>query len=149
MRRSYSKKEIPPKELKETDVPKRIPSKMYHGTIESRANKIWKYGLTPVAIRNYAWSQKGVYLTTNLNTAKGFAGAGNLPSEDKHGIPTGRISPFNQFRMGNDIVIVTVSTKGLDPKKFKQDPIVSDSLIYFGTIPAKILLIGIKWNQSM
>ena len=41
------------------------------------------------------------------------------------------------FRPGKEsVVIVTVSTKGLDPKKFKEDPRVPDSWVYFGTIPA-------------
>jgi hypothetical protein len=122
-----------------------IPPKMYHGTLESRSNRIWKYGLEPnPKNRNYQWAAKGVHLTTNPNTAKDFGGAGNLPPEDKHGLPTSKVSPLHQFRMSNDVVILTVSTKGLDPKKFKQDPVVQDSLIYFGTIPAKNI---IDWKK--
>ena len=108
---------------------------MYHGTTESRSNQIWKHGLTPFKTRNYQWSEKGGYLTTNPTVAQHFGDAGNYPPEDRSGMPTGR--PMMAFRPGKEsVVIVTVSTKGLDPKKFKEDPRVPDSWVYFGTIPA-------------
>jgi len=113
-------------------MPDRIPPKMYHGTIESRGNRIWKYGLEPVKTRNYDWAEKGVYLTTNPSVAKSFGNAGNYAPENA----TGRISSFTPRSM-ESVVIVTVNTKGLDPKKFRVDPNAQNSLIYFGIIPAK------------
>jgi len=112
--------------------PERIPAQMYHGTVESRANRIWKYGLEPrgTGQRNYAWAQKGVYLTTNPSVAKHFGAAGNATPEDEQG-RGGRSSLFGR----EDVIVLTISTKGLDPKKFKVDPTSRDSLIYRGTIP--------------
>lgn len=122
------------KQLNESklEMPVRIPPKMYHGTIESRGNRIWKYGLSPVRTRNYEWSEKGVYLTTNPSVAKAFGEAGNSAPENAQQQTT------SMFRQSSEsVVIVTVNTKGLDPKKFRVDPNASNSLVYFGIIPAK------------
>jgi hypothetical protein len=129
--------------IKETASLTKIPPQMYHGTIESRANKIWKYGLSPVDTRNYAWSKQGVYLTTSPAVAKHFGDSGNHPPEDASGRPR-RVLPYG-ISGREDVIILTVSTKGLDPKKFKADPRVENSLVYFGTIPVKNI---IDWKKA-
>ena len=111
---------------------------MYHGAIESRANRAWKYGLDPEAKRNFPWAEKGVYLTTNPDVAKHFGGAGNEP-EDAQG------RSMRQMSGREEVIIITVSTKGLDPKKFKPDPRVPNSFIYLGIIPANNI---VDWNKS-
>jgi hypothetical protein len=115
---------------------------MYHGTIESRANRAWKYGLDPMHNKNYAWAQKCIYLTTNPSTAKYFGASGNYPPEDKSG-KSKRAMPFG-IGGREDVIVITISTQGLDPKKFKVDSRVKDSLIYFGSIPAKNI---IDWDK--
>ena len=150
-----NKKSIPPPQITTELTSKKdvlqIPPQLYHGTIESRANRIWKYGLEPAKVRNYHWSEKGVYLTTDPDIAKEFADAGNHTPETGNPTPEnkeGQISTYqsiyNRFGMNEDLIIITVNTKGLDPKKFKPDPSYIKSFIYLGTIPAKNI---VDWTK--
>lgn len=96
----------------------KMPSQMYHGTPKTLSNKVWKYGLIPGGNRRRHPGfeyENGVYLTTNIEVAR----------------------HFGQDDLGRDeVVILTVDTSKLDPKKAKVDPNTPNSIIYFDKIPA-------------
>ena len=98
-----------------------IPSTMYHGTSEEIGNRVWKDGLIPAGKynRNFPQSKEGgIYLTTDFKTAEYFGKREKI----------------------DGIVIVTVNTTKLDPKKFRKDPSVLNSFIYFDKIPSEYII---------
>ena len=94
-----------------------VPPQLYHGTSEKLSNKIWKYGLEPGNLKNHPGFKNlnGVYLTTD-------------PSVAEH---------FGDFDPKDNVVILSVNTKKLDPKLFEKDQASPSSYIYLGKIPAE------------
>lgn len=111
--------------------PERIPDTLYHATFEEFVGSISKHGLVPAGNNaNFQESDKNfVYLTQNSQ------GAYKIIEElYDHGNPKIR-------RLSGKINILTIRTKGLDPKLFFIDPweagLGTKSFMYAGKIPSK------------
>ncbi len=108
-----------------------IPEFLYHATFNALVPGIESKGLIPNGqdFKNFEDVESGVYLSNDY----GFAGS-MVENTENPNIPE---------KWFNEIVVLVISTKNLDPKKFDEDPNVNlpeepngvKSYIYKGIIP--------------
>ena len=101
-----------------------LPSVLYHATYKPRLNSIKLKGLGAGGKRNWEDSQRGViYLALDPNVAESYAETSDMVPEE----------------WLDQIVILKISTAGLDPNKFGIDSNVQDNsgdtVEYHGVIP--------------
>lgn len=101
-----------------------LPSVLYHATYKPRLKSIKLKGLGAGGKRNWEDSKRGiVYLALDPNVAESYAETSDMVPEE----------------WLDEIVILKISTKGLDPNKFHIDSNVQDNtgdtVEYHGVIP--------------
>ena len=120
----------PDQEIKET-LKQPLLKRLYHGTFNALIPQIEKEGLVPGNkgdMHNFADIEEGVYLANTPDQASGF-----VESSENENIPS---------EWFDEIVVITIDTSKLDPKKFDIDPNivwykneVPSTFIYRGIIP--------------